>query len=134
MPNAIPVAPDSSSTVLGYGRVVYDSGSVASGAVITSGVLDLRPYQAVRITVLNSSGTNTRALTMQEYAEDLTTALPAAATPQAIGTVGTSAHVNYCLASTPNLTSAVSNGVPIAAVFSLAAAGTSAGRVIITGR
>jgi hypothetical protein len=71
---------------------------------------------------------------MQEYAADLTTAIPAAATAQAIATVATAAHSNYCLTATANLTAAVSNGVPIAALFSLAAAGTDNGRLIITGR
>ena len=49
--------------------VLWDSGIVGGGLVITSPVLDLTPFSSVLAVVLNSD-TNTRNLTMNQYLDD----------------------------------------------------------------
>jgi len=133
MSNCIRVSPNNPPETVGYGRVIYDSGIVASGAVINSGILDLRCFSSIRIIAYNADGAATRALTCQEYLSDLATPIPSTSTPFTIATVATSSASRYGFAPLAKFTADPSAGVPVAASFSLATNGSSNGRLTIVG-
>lgn len=115
------------------GIQIYDSGVVASGAIIATPIFDTTPYERLLVVVSNSSGASTRALTALVHALDATTGAPFSLITIALATVGTSTtsalHVGPCSTTT--------NGdIPLPALlkFSLAAAGSSNGRLTIFGR
>jgi len=61
---AIPMATASKGVLL------YDSGSVAAGALIDSGVLDLTFYTSLEVVIDNTAGTAVRQLTMASFLAD----------------------------------------------------------------
>lgn len=60
----------SRGTIVG---TIYSSGSVAAGAAIDSGVLDLSPFREIEVFVDNTAGTVLRDLAMLSYLDDGTT-------------------------------------------------------------
>jgi hypothetical protein len=110
------------------GIVVFDSGVIAAGAIIATPVLDVAPYERLLLVATNSSGASTRALTYNLYLDDGSTAV---LTAGAIATVGTSSstayHIGPCSTSFDLM-------LPAAIKFTLAAAGSSNGRLTIFGR
>ena len=116
----------------GEGTVVlWDSGTVAAGALITSPVLDLRRFGQVIIWTFNADAA-TRALGVAPY---LTRETAFGGNMVSPGNAGTNAW-QMCPIGGGYTTgmSGYSGAPPPFAVFSLAAAGASNGRMIICGR
>lgn len=110
-------------------ELVYDSGNVAAGAVINSGVLDMRKFTQATIVCTNADAA-LRALTFSTYAPGSSTVIgtisigSVAGTSTQIATVGggwSSGMSGYA-------------GLPGFVSFTMAAAGASNGRVMIWGR
>jgi hypothetical protein len=109
----------------------YDSGSVAAGAAIDSGVVVTGSPSAITCFVTNADAGATRGFTVSFIADDGTTVLFA---PTAV-TVGTSSKVAVTIApeATASSATAVSAKPTRRMKFQLAAAGASAGRITCIG-
>lgn len=116
------------------GYTVYDSGVVASGAIITSPTLDTSMAKELLIVVINSSGTNTRALTLDILTEDGVTTLKSALALRTVGTSATELIVIANAAVATVVTAVIAMPIPPKLVLGLAAAGSSNGRLTIFGR
>lgn len=116
------------------GYTLYDSGTVASGAVITSSTIDATLASELLIIVNNASGANTRALTMDILTEDGLTTLKSALALRTVGTSATELLVVANAALATVVTAVIAMPIPPKFVISLAAAGSSNGRVTIFGR
>lgn len=112
--------------------LVYDSGVVASGAVINSGILDLRRFTQATIVCVNSDGASTRGLTFNVYPPSSTTAIGANIT---IGNVATGGVTQIATVG-GGWTSGLGGyaGLPGFVQFTMAAAGSSNGRMMIWAR
>jgi hypothetical protein len=117
---------------MGKGFTLYDSGTVAAGAVITSPTVDLKEVDDLLVIIANASGANTRAFTMAVLANDGTTLATLAVRTVAISSTET-IHIGPCAVAT-GITAGFACPLPEKVIFSLAAAGASNGRVTIFGR
>lgn len=117
----------------GWAAKIYDSGTVAAGAVIASGALSVSQFSTLLIVAKNEDG-GTRALTMDVLLDDASTVLKndlavrtVAATSEELIVIGNSA-----IATT--VAAVVAMPLPTHVSFSIAAAGTSNARLTIFGR
>lgn len=109
----------------------YDSGSVAAGAAIDSGVVRTNAPDVISCFVTNADGAASRSFTVTFYADDGVTVL---FSPTAV-TVGTTAKVAVTIAGSATASSATAiSAKPTRKMkFQLAAAGASAGRIYCIG-
>lgn len=119
------------------GTVLYDSGSVAAGAAIDTGVLDLTGISDLFFVATNAATGLARNLTMDSYLEDGTTAIDSGFVLRqvAVGAVterGTAGvHAPAAVSTTPALTFSRPGPLPTKAQFHLVAAGAAAARLTI---
>jgi hypothetical protein len=116
------------------GKVLYDSGTVAAGAVINSPVLDLTGIESVSVIAANATGGSARSLSMTVYLDDGTTQIASFG----VATVNGNDTAKITVAPDvtqfgPSVTS-FSMVVPTKAKFALAAAGAADARVTVIGR
>lgn len=110
------------------GKVIYDSGDVAAGAVINSPVLDLSACSSLRVRVKNLDAAAARSLNFNEYLSDLTTSISGLTT---VVSVIANSIPSFGFAAVSSVTASAVAGVPVAASFQLAAGGTAVGRIVI---
>lgn len=117
--------------------VLFDSGLVAGGAAIASGVLNTRGLTQVGVDFFNGDGVATRAMVVHLYLDDLVTEVVSGGVslgnapitshnlqPYGLGAAGGVAGANLVQAMP----------IPAGMQFNLAAGGTSNGRIVVYGR
>lgn len=119
-----------------FGKLLYDSGTVAAGAAIDSGVLDVRGASHLLISVLNFAGDAGRVTVATLYLNSpaeassgaLTLSTAALGTNRTIGIgdgLTTAAGINYDAYAIP---------LPAYIKFTVAAAGTQGLRILVMAR
>jgi hypothetical protein len=123
------LSPLGSAAVVRRGSIVFDSGSVAAGAAIDTGVLDLTGIEDLFIVVTNAATGLAPNITM-----DSGHVLRAVAVGAVVerGTVGV--HASGAVGTAPALNFSRGGPLPTKAQFHLVANGAAAARVTIYGR
>jgi hypothetical protein len=119
------------------GAVLFDSGAVAAGAVIDTGILDLTEVGDLFFVAYNAATGLARNLTMDSYLDDGTTAIDTGHVLRQVavgavterGTVGV--HAPSAVSTAPALTFSRPGPLPPKAEFHLVAAGAAAARLTI---
>lgn len=115
------------------GRVLYDSGVVAAGVLINSGVLDLLAVDTL-LFILNNAGAGARNLEETMYAADGATVLLGPVTLRAVAAGATETGTYGHSATGTGSTFVVGRMPPTWASYQLVAGGAGNGRVTIIGR
>jgi len=130
------LSPLGSQLVATRGSVLWDSGPVASGAVIDSPLLDVTCLDGLYV-VADNQGLATAALTADVFLDDGSTAIDSAIAVRTVaagakerGTIGS----NLQLGSTPALNFCLSMPLPTKMKLHLAAAGAATRRLTVFGR
>lgn len=112
-------------------KVLYDSGDVAAGAIITSPDIDTSAFETVAIYIRNADGAATRAVTVASKASGQAVAGPSFTCPTnsfSLWSIGVGATTNTGVAAASSMPPAPTTQV------TLAAAGSSIGRIIVYAR
>lgn len=114
------------------GKLVYDSGLVAAGAVINSGVIDVSGADQLLVLVINS-GAAGRVISVSAYDDAGSVLLDTPYAP----TVTAATTARYAFGNgvvATGLTGAMSIPLPNKMSFSLAAGGAGNGRIVVWAR
>lgn len=114
--------------------IVYDSGVVASGAAITSPAVDVSSYTACTVYADNSAGGSQRLVNFVGYLADGTTQLTNGNNPGGGGNAAVSTYAIFNIGvgiSTYGVTNAGVYVLPPKIVFTMAAAGSANGRLVV---